>query len=174
MNHPLMHGTDWSRQDVSGWWVSEKFDGWRALWTGSEFLTRQGKALNAPEWFKAGMPKQPLDGELYAGSETNHNDVTSAVRSGDWARLTFRPFDVPSPGVTVEAAMAILASLSLPSHVQPVQFSRVESTEDAIAEMFAVCVTGGEGVMLRRPGSEYCAERTQDLLKLKPGFESNI
>jgi len=30
----MMNGTDWTGQDVTGWIVQEKFDGFRAFWTG--------------------------------------------------------------------------------------------------------------------------------------------
>lgn len=166
---PLMHGCDWTGEDVSGWWLSEKLDGWRVLWTGSEFMTRHSITLDAPNWFKAGMPDTPLDGELWAGPGTNHDDVNVAVRSGDWTRLTFRPFDIPSMGVKCEAAMAILASLSLPKHVKPVEYQRVESTTQAKKLMRQIVRAGGEGVMLRKPGSGYSPNyRTAKLLKLKP------
>jgi DNA ligase 1 len=165
----LMHGCDWTGQDVSGWWVSEKLDGWRAYWTGSEFISRQGNTLNAPDWFTADMPSQPLDGELWAGPGTTHNAVASLVLSGRWRRLTYRPFDIPSLGVKVEAAMAILASLPLPLYCRPVEYHRTQSTEAAIAEMWATVADGGEGLMLRKPGAGYAPDyRTEKLLKLKP------
>jgi DNA ligase 1 len=174
---PLMHGIDWTGQDVSGWWVSEKLDGWRCVWTGYQFMTRQGNLLNAPDWFKVGMPTQPLDGELWAGKGTTHDDVASAVRSGDWTRLTFRPFDIPALGGKVEAAMAIIASLSLPPHCYPVEYWKAESTEDAINQMRGIVSAGGEGLMLRKPDSEYrTGMRNYGLLKLKPdclGFTLN-
>ncbi|MGO2563434.1 MAG: DNA ligase, partial [Pseudoalteromonas nigrifaciens] len=51
--------------DVSNYLVSEKFDGVRAIWTGKQFVTRQGNVINAPEWFTAPLPKVWLDGELW-------------------------------------------------------------------------------------------------------------
>ena len=30
----LMHGKDWEGEDVSGWFLSEKLDGFRCLWMG--------------------------------------------------------------------------------------------------------------------------------------------
>ena len=36
--------------DPSGWWVSEKFDGYRAIWTGKEFRSRQGHKFNVPKF----------------------------------------------------------------------------------------------------------------------------
>ena len=51
-----------------GWWASEKFDGYRALWNGSEFISRSGKSYNVPIWFSYFMPPDTaLDGELWMG-----------------------------------------------------------------------------------------------------------
>lgn len=168
MTPELMHGSDWDGENVSGWWASEKLNGWRCVWDGRRFLTRQGLEYKAPAWFGEGMPDQPLDGELWAGPRTTHDDVNAAVRSGRWEGLTYRPFDVPALGVTVEAAQAILATLALPAHVQPVEYRRVGSTAEALATMRRIIQAGGEGVMLRRPNSKYFTERrTVALLKLK-------
>lgn len=164
----LMHGSDWQGENVAGWWLSEKLNGWRCYWTGAEFLTRQGTPYDAPAWFTAGMPSQPLDGELWAGLGTTHDDVNRAVRSNAWHRLRLCPFDIPVPGLRVEAAQTLLRQLVLPEHVRPVDFRRVRSTEEAAATMRRVISAGGEGVMLRRPGSAYYTEhRSPALLKMK-------
>jgi DNA ligase 1 len=169
MTVQLMHGSDWSGEDVAGWWLSEKLDGWRALWDGGEFLSRQGEAFAVPDWFKAGMPSQVLDGELWAGPGTSHDQVNGAVRSGNWRALTFHPFDIPIPGTRIEAAQATLATLALPCHVRPVTYSQVESTAAAIRAMQAIVAAGGEGVMLRAPESAYyMAHRSPKLIKLVP------
>ena len=163
-----MHGLDWQGEDVAGWWLSEKLDGWRAYWDGSNFMTRQGKPYAAPEWFKDGMPDTPLDGELWAGPGTNHDDVNRALHSGGWAGLMFRPFDIPVEGTIIEAALQVLQSLPLPAHASPVEYRRVESTEEAKNIMLGIVHVGGEGIMLRSPGSKYkTASRSYDLLKMK-------
>jgi DNA ligase-1 len=51
--------------DPTGWWLSEKLDGVRAWWTGTEFRSRQGNVYHAPSWFTLGLPHVPLDGELW-------------------------------------------------------------------------------------------------------------
>ena len=53
--------------DVSQYWISEKYDGVRAYWDGSQFISRQGNIYHAPPWFIAKFPKIPLDGELWMG-----------------------------------------------------------------------------------------------------------
>ncbi len=164
-----MHGTGiWPSDDISGWWISEKLDGWRCLWDGTGLFTRQGNPFNAPAWFKAGLPVLGLDGELVTIGTTTCDAVNSAVRAGDWHRLEYRPFDVPTPGMTFEQAQAIIAALTLPGHVRPVDWNIVTSTEEAIAYLRTITGRGGEGAMVRRPGSEYLPGRSCDLLKLKP------
>src|SRR5690606_34934492 len=64
---PLMQATVYppgAPIDVASYWVSEKLDGVRGYWDGERLLTRSGRAVAAPEWFTAGWPAVPLDGEL--------------------------------------------------------------------------------------------------------------
>ena len=59
--------------DPKGWWMSEKLDGIRAIWTGKELLTRTGRLIHAPRWFTDEFPKNiALDGELYLGRNQFH------------------------------------------------------------------------------------------------------
>ena len=39
--------------DPTGWWASEKFDGYRAIWNGNSFVSRNGKPYAVPKWFIA-------------------------------------------------------------------------------------------------------------------------
>ncbi|HBA59103.1 MAG TPA: DNA ligase, partial [Alteromonas macleodii] len=60
---------DQSRTDinVADYWVSEKLDGIRARWNGTELLTRNGNKIFAPTWFTANWPETTIDGELWIG-----------------------------------------------------------------------------------------------------------
>ncbi|HJV93246.1 MAG TPA: DNA ligase, partial [Azonexus sp.] len=51
--------------DVTQYLVSEKLDGVRAIWDGQVLRFRSGKTITAPGWFTDGLPRQPLDGELW-------------------------------------------------------------------------------------------------------------
>jgi ATP-dependent DNA ligase len=63
----LMTATEWDdvSMDPSGWWLSEKYDGMRLFWNGSQFFTRQGKKVKVPEFITSEMPNVALDGELW-------------------------------------------------------------------------------------------------------------
>lgn len=156
----LMHGNDWAGQDVAGWWASEKFDGWRVRWTGTELLTRHGNKLNPPHWFLTGLPSFALDCELWAGRGNTHTDVAKLVAKDKWATLRLVAFDVP--GLSAEEAIA-----KIPAMMSAV-LCKVYSTQEAKDLMWAVVNQCGEGIMLRKPGSAYVPCRTDDLLKMKP------
>src|SRR5438309_1165168 len=96
---PLLLAHPWeSDLDLTGWWMSEKLDGVRAYWTGQKFLSRQGNEFLAPEYFVAGLPTFPLDGELWVGRGMFQKTV-SIVRRQDkgsgWKELRYMIFDAP-------------------------------------------------------------------------------
>jgi DNA ligase-1 len=96
---PVLLAESWDNAtDLAGWWISEKLDGVRAYWTGSQFLSRQGNVYHAPAWFVAGLPKTPLDGELWIGRKAFQRTV-SIVRRADqsdhWKEVRFALFDAP-------------------------------------------------------------------------------
>ncbi|HSA13064.1 MAG TPA: hypothetical protein P5205_22155 [Candidatus Paceibacterota bacterium] len=174
---PLLHGNHWTGQNVCGWWCSEKFDGWRAYWDGHRLLSRQGNDYHAPAWFTESLPRFPLDCELWLGVGKTDADVHKAVARGQWGELWIVAFDVP--GTMAETGIEILRSLTpvsngdnlatLPAgRLIVASFWRVESADDAKSYMQDIVHKGGEGVMLRRPGSLYRNTRCDDLLKIKP------
>ena len=58
------------KHDVLGWFISEKYDGYRACFDGikdKQFYSRQNKPFNAPHWFLDAMPPRLVDGELWIG-----------------------------------------------------------------------------------------------------------
>ena len=157
----MMHGNDWMGQDVAGWWASEKFDGWRARWTGTKLLSRMGRDYNAGDYFTNHLPKLELDCEIWAGYGKNHNDVNRLISAGRWSELSLINFDVV--GVRIEMAIEILKLIHGSAF-----FWKVESTSHAKARMKEIIDRGGEGIMLRWPESDYVHHRTNDLLKMKP------
>lgn len=94
-----------------GWIMSEKFDGYRALFryemiddklTGV-FYSRTGKRFNAPEWFLESMPPSDLlkdkilDGELWAGRD--NFQLMGIVRKKipipeEWINIQYQVYDI--------------------------------------------------------------------------------
>lgn len=48
----LLLAHSWEDEDPTGWWISEKLDGVRALWDGEKFISRLGNVYHAPDYFK--------------------------------------------------------------------------------------------------------------------------
>ncbi|MGH8493814.1 MAG: DNA ligase [Moraxellaceae bacterium] len=160
---------------LSDYWVSEKMDGVRGYWDGEQLWTRGGHLVQVPGWFTADWPALPMDGELWAGR--GRFDMASAtVRAlqpddGAWRGMRFMVFDLPTaPGVFNDRlkAMHELLPAQRGARLQAVEQRRVRSHAELMQQLDAVVKAGGEGLMLHSGSSLYRAERSDDLLKLKP------
>ena len=159
--------------DPTGWWVSEKYDGLRGYWDGRKLWSRKGNAIAAPEYFLAELPQDiALDGELWMGRgkfEETIGAVLSQVPDERWKRVRFMVFDAPEAKGTFEERVQFLKR-TLPEgnqFVKPVAQVRCKGTAQLLAERDRVVSEGGEGLMLRKPESEYEAGRSPTLLKVK-------
>lgn len=171
---PLLLAHRWEL-DVApdGWWMSEKLDGIRAYWDGAGFWSRLGNRFAAPPWFTAGLPAYPLDGELWMGRKLFQR-TTSVVRSGsagaEWKDLLYVVFDAPASAAPFEQRMDELRRLideERPAYARFLEHVPCENIEHLRIELARVEALGGEGLMLRRPGSRYEAGRSSTLLKVK-------
>ena len=152
--------------DPTGWWMSEKLDGVRAIWTGSEFISRNGKVFPAPQEMKAAMPVGvKIDGELHGG-RGKFQPTAGKVRSGKWDGLTFMAFDIVN-SKAFEERQAQLATIKLPSWCSVVDQTECLSTPHLEQYERDLVAAGAEGVMLRKPSSKYVHSRSTSLLKLK-------
>lgn len=171
---PVLLAEVWDNAtDLAGWWMSEKLDGVRAYWDGKQFLSRQGNLFHAPDWFVEGFPATPLDGELWVARKAFQRTV-GIVRRQDkpdiWKEVKYLVFDAPAKAGGFEDRMTFLRA----------GFARQKPTYAAIheqvvcggldhlrAELARVEALGGEGLMLRQPGSAYVAGRSTTLVKVK-------
>lgn len=159
--------------DPTGWWVSEKLDGVRGCWTGKNLVSRSGNPIDAPSWFVAGFPDFPLDGELWMGRGRFHetSGIVRKTGGGDaWKQMRYGVFDAPCDALPFEARLekARLWFGSHPSpHVLIVDQEQCQGRKDLQRRLKATEALGGEGLMLRRPGSFCTAGRSFDLLKVK-------
>lgn len=171
---PLLLAESWDNaMDLSDWWMSEKLDGVRAYWDGKQFLSRQGNIYNAPDWFIEGLPSTPLDGELWIDRKKFQRTV-SIVRRQDksdlWNEVRFLVFDAPAmPGAFEERLAFLKDALAAGAAKFALQHphERCKSLEALRAELMRIESLGGEGLMLRQPGSKYVAGRSSTLLKVK-------
>ena len=77
----MMHGYDWTGQDLASYIVTEKMDGCRAYWTGAELLTKSGRVYaSVPAHILARLPAGvALDCELWAPELPRRESLRSAT-----------------------------------------------------------------------------------------------
>jgi DNA ligase-1 len=162
-----------SATDLKDWWMSEKLDGVRAYWDGSQFLSRQGNTFHAPEWFVKDLPSTPLDGELWIDRKAFQRTV-SVVRRQDksehWKEVRFLVFDAPQQHGGFEERIEFLDDFfrSTPcDHAEMHAHQICKGTAHLKRELSRVEKLGGEGLMLRQPNSQYEIGRSFTLLKVK-------
>lgn len=171
---PLLLAESWDNAtDLTDWWMSEKLDGVRAYWDGKQFLSRQGNLYHAPDWFIEGLPTVPLDGELWIDRKKFQRTV-SIVRRQDkndlWNEVRFLIFDAPAASGGFEERLAYLQdALAKGTAKFAIQHphERCKNLGALRAELARIESLGGEGLMLRQPGSKYVAGRSATLLKVK-------
>ncbi len=171
---PLQLASDYQQQDVTHYRVSEKLDGVRAYWNGRELLSRGGHRFSVPDWFVAGFPDTPLDGELWLG-RGRFEELSAAVRryrpdEDEWRAIRFMVFDLPASELPFEARLTALerlfSNMNSP-YLQWVEQRLLPDNAALAAYLTEVDALGGEGLMLRHRDSRYLPTRNQDLLKLK-------
>jgi DNA ligase-1 len=167
MKRTLMHGSDWIGQDLAGWIVTEKFDGYRAYWDGRRLWTRGGCRYPAPPWFTAGLPDMPLDCELFAGYGNRETLAACMNSPAAFAGKGLMVFDSPTtPGGYSERSAAI-GALSLPAHVKAVSSWACPGVDGLKAHLLTLKAAGGEGFVVHKPGAPYTPGRVQTVLKFK-------
>ncbi len=171
---PLLLAEAWDGiVDVEGWWISEKLDGVRAYWDGTQFLSRQGNRYLAPDWFTAGLPKEPLDGELWLDRKKFQRTVSIVRRqdqNDEWKQIRYVVFDAPAMADPFELRISYLADFVRElkhEFVSALPQTRCKSISHLKEELSRVESLGGEGLMLRQPASKYVAGRSSTLLKVK-------
>jgi DNA ligase-1 len=172
---PLLLAHAWdNEQDLSGWWMSEKLDGVRAYWDGKgRFLSRQGNVFLAPDWFTRGLPSIPLDGELWIDRK-RFQPTVSIVRRQDagraWEGVKYVVFDAPddrSPFEDRRREISRAVREDRCPYVRILYQAPCNGIDHLQQELSRIESLGGEGLMLRQPGSHYEAGRSHTLLKVK-------
>lgn len=160
--------------DIEKYWVSEKYDGVRAYWDGTRFLSRQGNEYTAPDWFTEGLPKRPLDGELWIARNT-FEQLISAVKKDnpideEWRQVRFMVFELPDASGTFSDRLHQMKSLLEPienKHIQLAEQYRVASHAALMTKLDHAVDNGSEGLMIHHQNAQYKTGRTSDLMKVK-------
>ena len=171
---PLLLAERWDNaQDLAGWWLSEKLDGVRAYWDGRSLISRLGNRFHAPDWFLEGLPETPLDGELWIGRKAFQRTV-GIVRRQDrtdlWKEVRYVAFDAPGVDDAFEGRLAAIrdhVGRHKPPYLAAHDHAVCTGIDHLREELARVEALGGEGLMLRQPGSRYEVGRSITLLKVK-------
>lgn len=163
------------QMDISRYLVSEKLDGVRAIWDGQVLRFRSGRAIHAPNWFIAGLPKQALDGELWI-ARGHFERVSGIVRrevpdDAGWREVRYMIFELPgAPGAFNERAEKIRLTVNQTNvpWLCAIEQSAVASRSALKQRLSEVVQAGGEGLMLHLADAPYETGRSDVLLKLKP------
>jgi len=174
------------KQAPNGWFLSEKYDGYRAIWNGKEFVSRNGNIFPSPPEFKKWLPtNEALDGELFMGREKFQKCGLFKKKEADcevWKKenVTYQIFDSPTIiGVFEERISKIqkLIKEQCKKHTGkcPLILTKqikVNTEEDVYKHFDKLVSKGAEGVMLRAPNSPYEKKRSNYLLKVKQLFDA--
>jgi len=161
--------------DLNNYWVSEKYDGVRALWDGKRFISRGGNIYHAPSWFIEDFPQQRLDGELWIARQT-FELLVSTVRDKTpdhkaWRKVKFMVFDMPDIAESFDERILILTKLLTQLDIpwlQAVEQIKLKNHKELMEHLNSLTNLGAEGLMLHKGSSLYRAKRSGDLLKVKP------
>ncbi|MBB5186948.1 DNA ligase-1 [Zhongshania antarctica] len=160
--------------ELRHYWISEKLDGVRAYWDGTQLLSRQGNRFSTPDWFTQGFPKQALDGELWMG-RNRFAEVSGAVRRhipdpSQWQKIRFMVFDSPNEAGDfdhrLQGLRVLFSKLKTPS-IALIEQYKIDDEAALMKALDHVIVNGGEGLMLHLGSAPYRGIRSDDLLKLK-------
>lgn len=169
-----MLAKSYQNQPVTGWLMSEKLDGVRAIWDGTQLISRNGNKFFAPEWFTNQLPAGVcLDGELYIGRGLFQKTVGAVRKKSpidvEWQTIRYCVFDAPECEDGFESRIDFCAEILAGCEIAEAVEQTVCKSNAHLQDFFAAMVAqSAEGVMLRRPGSYYEQRRSASLLKLKP------
>lgn len=160
--------------DSPAYFISEKLDGVRIRWTGTELLTRSGFRITAPATLLSALPPVPLDAELWLG-RARFSEMSGLIQRADpqdplWQQAQLKIFDLPAhPGGFNERLAALTELIGA---VDNPQISLVEQkrglSRPEIDELLEQTRrVGGEGLMLHHFAGHYVNARTNLLLKYR-------
>lgn len=156
-------------KNVTGWYMSEKFDGVRAYWDGKHLISRNGNIFSAPKFFVNNFPDFELDGELWTkrgdfsniASIVNTKKVTNESR---WYELTYNIFEVPN----VKGNLATrLLHVKQSKYIKLIKQIKVKNKVHLQEFLKTIEKKGGEGVVVRNGELPYYIGRDNNSLKVK-------
>ena len=179
-----------------GWFISEKYDGIRGIWTGKELVARpvkkdgvlKGKVFSyVPKWFLNMLPLDvPLDGELWLGRGkfqevsglSNYKiskKITVDYLDSIWKNVKYMVFDIPNhKGSYLERQDTLKKCIDdleikhgINNQIIYSQNEEIKEKNDLEEYYKKYIENGAEGVIIREPNSLYECKRSKLMLKMK-------
>lgn len=181
------------KNNMLNWYVSEKYDGVRCYWNGTNLYTRGKKKIHAPLWFTKNLPSNvPLDGELiiHGQFETINglvkikNKLKQTRREDDWKQVQYMVFDTLHPNF-VDQSFKKRYKLIKAVHKKSKQLNGVpmywyvvhqvplKRSRRKLNEFYEARINeGAEGIVIRNPNAHYENKRSNQILKIKPTYDA--
>jgi len=157
--------------DPTGWFMSEKLDGVRAIYHNGVFHSRNEKLFISPLDFDTGFPHDiMLDGELWGGRGLFPKTSGQVRRktNQNWSGIKYHVFDAPQISGTFEQRLSVLLRLPVDKNLVIVEQIVCKGPGHLKDYETAIVHLGGEGVMLHNPLNEYYeGKRSANVLKVK-------
>ncbi|QQX78588.1 DNA ligase [Shewanella sp. KX20019] len=163
---------------LSDYLISEKLDGVRGYWDGTNMLSRSGRIINVPTWFIEGLPSYPIDGELWI-ARNKFEQVSAIVRKkraskAEWQQVRFMVFDLPAESTPFieryKKALADLANIN--PYIQVIEQFSLDEQAQLDERLQSIVAENGEGLMLHHKAAHYQVGRSSDIVKLKPFYDA--
>jgi DNA ligase-1 len=156
-------------QNISGWMMSEKLDGIRAIWDGKTLHTRNNHIIHAPDWFVKHFPPFSLDGELWTKRgefEKIQSIVLDDKPTEAWREITYNVFEVPHAKGNFLERLALVKPYH-DSYLKTIKQIKCRDKIDLLSFLKEIEAKGGEGVIVKNPQLAYFGGRSKEILKVK-------
>jgi DNA ligase-1 len=168
--------------DPSGYYLSEKLDGIRAVYHDGEYISRTNKPFYAPKWFSDHYPSNIVfDGELFTKRKDFKGIMSIATKKipidSEWDKVVYMVFDLPTVKLPFEERYELLKNIvdeiniSGNMHINYVNQYQIKNMKELDEIHKQLTLKGAEGTMLRKPQSSYENIRSKNLLKVKDFFD---
>lgn len=159
-------------QDIKGWYMSEKLDGIRAYWSGTELLSKNGNKIHTPKEFTKNFPAFPLDGELWtkrSDFENIQSIVLDKVPSSKWSEITYNIFEAPHSSGNFKKRLKrvrIWFLLHKNKNIRLIKQTECRDKKHLYEELNNILQLKGEGIIIKNPELEYISKRSNNSLKV--------
>jgi DNA ligase-1 len=167
----------YDKQNIKGWYMSEKLDGIRAYWDGKQLLTKNGNKINTKKEFTKNFPSFELDGELWTKRgdfENIQSIVLDDIASNKWSEITYNIFEVPNAKGDFQTRLNKAKNWFKNKPNKYIKFVPQIKCKDKkhLQEFLEKLVSkNAEGVIIKNPHKHYFQGRSQYILKVKKFFD---